>query len=170
MPRVWFHLIVTTYGSWLPGDPRGFRTWHHTEHVEGDYKTPPPPGMYAERHQRAKNAMNDVDIVIPNELRPVVGTALRAGLEQEGGRVLVVSVSARHVHVQTELDGDDARIPMGKAKLKAWHAVQSRGWTHKLWAKRCKVVRIRDRAHQRRVYRYILAHRDEGAWVWSELE
>jgi hypothetical protein len=30
-----------TYGTWLPGDPKGFRTRHHREHIEGDYKKPP---------------------------------------------------------------------------------------------------------------------------------
>jgi hypothetical protein len=38
----WFHAIITTYGAWLDGDARGFRTRHHREHVEGDYKNPPP--------------------------------------------------------------------------------------------------------------------------------
>lgn len=30
----WFHCIATTYGAWLYGDSRGFRTRHHREHVE----------------------------------------------------------------------------------------------------------------------------------------
>lgn len=39
----WYHIMCHTYGTWLPGDPRGFRTRHHREHVEGDYKSPPHP-------------------------------------------------------------------------------------------------------------------------------
>lgn len=39
--RRWHHIILTTYGSWLPGDLRGFRTRDHREHVEGDYRPPP---------------------------------------------------------------------------------------------------------------------------------
>ena len=42
-PR-WFHVTAHTYGAWLAGDARGFRTRHHREHVEGDYKHPPPAG------------------------------------------------------------------------------------------------------------------------------
>ena len=40
----WFHIIGNTYGTWVRGDPKGFRTLHHREHIEGDYKHPPPPG------------------------------------------------------------------------------------------------------------------------------
>jgi hypothetical protein len=40
--RDWYHVTGSTYGAWLPGDPRGFRTRHHRQHVEGDYKDPPP--------------------------------------------------------------------------------------------------------------------------------
>ena len=33
----WYHVMCHTYGTWLPGDPKGFRTRHHREQVEGDY-------------------------------------------------------------------------------------------------------------------------------------
>jgi hypothetical protein len=36
----WYHIIETTYGAWLYGDQRGFRTRHHREHVDGDDKRP----------------------------------------------------------------------------------------------------------------------------------
>ena len=44
--RVWYHVVLSTYGSWLYGDKRGFRTRHHREHVDGDYKNPPSLGKY----------------------------------------------------------------------------------------------------------------------------
>jgi hypothetical protein len=37
MSQRWYHVIISTYGGWLHGDPRGFRTRHHRAHVEGDY-------------------------------------------------------------------------------------------------------------------------------------
>ena len=39
-PR-WFHCTSHTYGAWLHGDERSFRTRHHREHKIGDYKNPP---------------------------------------------------------------------------------------------------------------------------------
>jgi len=53
----WLHCILGTYGSWLPGEPRGFRTRHHREHVEGNYRNPPPPGLYEHRHEHARELM-----------------------------------------------------------------------------------------------------------------
>ena len=55
--RTWFHVTTHTYGAWLYGDPRGFRTRHHREHVEGDYKNPPPPGTYAAKYERSKRLL-----------------------------------------------------------------------------------------------------------------
>ena len=34
-------LHVSTYGTWLPGDERGWREQHHHERVAGDYKHRP---------------------------------------------------------------------------------------------------------------------------------
>jgi len=39
----WFHIILIAYAEWLNGDRLGFRTHHHREHVEGDYKNPLSP-------------------------------------------------------------------------------------------------------------------------------
>jgi hypothetical protein len=29
----WYHIMCNTFGTWLPGDPKGFRTRHHREHT-----------------------------------------------------------------------------------------------------------------------------------------
>ena len=42
----WYHVNGNTYGTWLPGDERGWRSRHHKVHVNGDYKNPPPPGAH----------------------------------------------------------------------------------------------------------------------------
>src|SRR2546425_7588419 len=67
----WFHVTTHTYGTWLPGDPRGFRTRHHREHVEGDYKNPPPKGAYDKLWQRSKDLMkrHPVYLTIPQRKR-----------------------------------------------------------------------------------------------------
>lgn len=53
----WYHIMGSTFGTWLPGDPKGFRTRHHREHVEGDYKNPPPKGTHDARWKRSKELM-----------------------------------------------------------------------------------------------------------------
>src|SRR5436190_1901454 len=71
--RKWFHITTHTYAAWLPGDPRGFRTRHHREHVEGDYKNPPPPGKYADRLARSKKLLTQEPVKLAPEWRPMVG-------------------------------------------------------------------------------------------------
>src|SRR4029079_6566514 len=42
--NAWYHVTNHVCGSWVRGDPRGWRSRHHREHVDGDYKNPPPTG------------------------------------------------------------------------------------------------------------------------------
>src|SRR5213083_3044797 len=50
----WYHVTVHTYGQWLRGDPRGWRARNHREHVDGDYKHPPPKGKYDQLFAQSK--------------------------------------------------------------------------------------------------------------------
>ena len=162
----WFHLIVSTYGSWLHGDARGFRTRHHREHVEGDYKNPPPSGMYAGRERRSRESLKQPPAVFAPEQRPLVGAALRDKLQQLGAFVLCFSVSGQHAHVLAKLPAVLARDWLGKAKRHAWFELRDHcGWIGQMWGKRGNEMRVRDRAHQLNVYGYIIDHASEGAWV-----
>src|SRR2546428_13711944 len=93
----WWHVIISTYNSWLPGDRRGFRSRDHKIHASGDYKTPPPPeehaGLRRYHQQRAGEP-----VVIPEDCREVVGRAILAKLKKENYRVLAISVAATHSH------------------------------------------------------------------------
>src|SRR5687768_3104336 len=164
----WYHITVSTYGAWLPGDPRGFRTRHHREHVEGDYKNPPPAGKYRSQCERSKRLLKQPPVIIPADLRSVVGASLRDKLTTFGAWVLCLSVGGQHVHLLAKMPpGPVPRRWVGLAKRQATFALKDRGWVGKLWAIRGKVTPIRDRAHQENTFRYILAHAREGAWVWD---
>lgn len=65
----WYHCMGHTYGTWLPGDPKGFRTRHHRIHVEGDYRNPPPNGKYDALHEAAKRAMRRAPVFLDREQR-----------------------------------------------------------------------------------------------------
>lgn len=95
----WYHCMSNTYGTWLPGDPRGFRTRGHREHVEGDYKRPPPAGVYEQRHEAAKGRMKRDAVVLAKESRRVACEEVYDSLVRHGVEVLAVSVSAKHMHV-----------------------------------------------------------------------
>jgi len=187
----WYHCMSNTYGTWLPGDPRGFRTRKHCEHVEGDYKNPPPVGKYDDRHERAKQSLNREPVILsPDARRVCVDAMVYAWVEVHGVEVLVVSVSAMHMHVLERLgrvppkpisaqkpapsrgglrERDPARYYMAIAKERSAKALSAAELVTPggVWAKRGKIVPIKDRSHQLNVYRYILEHQDEGAVVWS---
>jgi hypothetical protein len=59
----WRHCMSNTFGTWLPGDPRGFRTRRHREHVEGDYRNPPARSTYERRHEAARKRMRPAPVV-----------------------------------------------------------------------------------------------------------
>ncbi len=163
----WYHVMFSTYGSWLYGDPRGFRTRHHREHVEGDYKNPPPEGLYADKERRSRALLKQAPVSLPVPLRAVVGTSIKERLEGLGYLVIALTVTAQHVHVLVKLPLGDVREHIGVAKKHAWFVLrQQHLWRGKLWGKRCQCVLVRDRTHQLNVYRYIGKHVDEGGWVW----
>jgi|SRR5579884_787230 len=162
----WFHIILTAYGAWLYGDGRGFRTRHHREHVEGDYKNPPPRGMYADKEAKSEASLKQEPVAWSPEWRAVIGGALVARLQHLGAFVLCAAVSRQHVHILAKLPRSQARAWSGLAKKHAWFTARERGWVGKMWSKRGKQSPVRDRRHQLNVYWYILGHEKEGAWIW----
>lgn len=165
---VWFHFIETVYGAWLYGDSRGFRTRHHREHIEGDYKHPPPRGKYEFKRQKSFASLKQPPVVLPAPWRPVVGAALRDRILELGAFVLCLSQGGQHLHLLAKLPEEaDARNWMGLAKKHAAFEAKEKGWKGKLWAKRGKEELVKNRSHQMNVYYYILDHAKEGAWVWQ---
>lgn len=163
--RKWFHVILTTYGAWLYGDARGFRTRHHREHVEGDYKCPPPPRLYDDKERRSRELLKQPPVVLPPRLRPLVGRALWQELTRLGGWVVVMAVSGQHVHLLVKLPAGRERAWAGRAKRHATLKLREYGWRGMLWGVRSKAEPIRNRAHQENTYKYIMKHAEEGAWI-----
>jgi hypothetical protein len=163
----WFHAILTTYGSWLPGDPRGYRTRHHRGDVEGDYKNPPPKGQYDALHKSSRDSLKGEPVVLRPELRKLVCESIRDKLVELRATIACIAVAAQHGHVLVKMPPEMTRLWMGHAKRHAWHQLREAGWNGKLWAKRPKFIPIKDRAHQLNVYAYILRHEAEGAYVWK---
>ena len=164
----WYHCTTHTYGAWLPGDPRGFGTRHHREHIEGDYNNPPPPGKYAARHAYAERLLVPPPVVLPADLRPEVGGLTVGKLLYHGAEVLALRVSGRHVHLPAKMPpGPIPRLWVGSAKRQVTFALKARGWDGELWAVRSKINPVKDRDHQLNSFHYILRHAGQGAWVWD---
>src|SRR3954464_992632 len=103
--RRWWHVMIGTYASWLPGDERGFRNRGHRIHSSGDYRNPPPmeehEGLREYNEQQAPDAVE-----IPVAVRKRLAQAIARLLTKAGYAVAVVSVSKYHVHILAELPLD----------------------------------------------------------------
>ena len=161
----WFHIVLTTYGTWLPGDRRGFRTRHHRQHVEGDYKASPKES-YSALHAKSAAEMKHATARVAEDYRSVLGIALIQRLHQLGGFPLTCAVMPNHVHLLVKLPAEEVQNWIALAKKHAWFEMRDAGWQEKLWAKKGKIVRIRDKPHQRNCFAYIVKHYQQGAWVW----
>ena len=61
MPRRgknWYHVTIGTVSSWLPGDPRGWRSSQHKTHSSGDHRNPPPHGQHGGYHRHAQGTLD----------------------------------------------------------------------------------------------------------------
>jgi len=92
--------VGNTKGTWLPGDPRGFRVRHHDEHVEGDYRNPPPPGAYDERYAREKAKLKHPPVYLDTcEQRLIACLALTQKLIALDVEVVDLAIGRCHMHL-----------------------------------------------------------------------
>ncbi len=186
----WYHLNDSTYGTWLRGDARGWRARHHREHVEGDYRNPPPDGIYEELRARSESLLKREPVKLAPSARPIACGAMVERLTKVGCETLACAVDDHHFHVLARFDLPliDPNTPkpiwlrtrhapiyayirhvMGQAKASSTFALVEQGLAQEggVWAHRFKITAIADRAHQLAAFNYILAHRDQGAATWS---
>ena len=159
-----YHIQWNTYGSWLPGDPRGFRTKGHRMHVEGDYRNPPPEGTYDNLHAFVQSHMSNDEVIIPPDLRPAVGNACLEQFGIEDVYVYKLSVGGQHVHVAIDCLPDGLKQMIGRIKKVSSHRVRDQ-LPGKVWSHGCNIVTVRDEQHWRNVLNYIADHA-RNSWVW----
>ena len=178
----WFHCTGSTYGTWLPGDPRGWRSRKHRQHVDGDYKDPPAPGTYEELLARSKRLMKRRPVFLTPPARVVACREMVQSLLHHEVELIDLSVGAIHWHLlarftslghcaDAEALKRTARRMVGLAKKDSSRVLGASGLVPPggVWATRGGIHPIHDRGHQIRVVGYIREHADDGATVWSEL-
>lgn len=166
----WYHVNFSTYGTWLRGDERGWRSRHHRIHVEGDYKNRPPEERHAALRARSRQLMKGPAVFLSDDEKRIAGQALVEMLADQGVEVLAISLDAVHCHVLSRFGTLAARTAVGRAKKHAYHVLREKGCERRLWAKRGRTLPIRGRSHQVNVYHYILDHAQSGAWAWTYKE
>ena len=164
----WFHTTVTTYGAWLPGDPRGFRTRNHREHVEGDYKAPPTID-YSRRQSRSQALMTHSAVTLGRTERFEVTETFLRTLDYYGLDAACIGTAGRHVHVLCKLPPSDGRKVVAGLKRETTRWLKTKGRQGKVWAGRSRIEPIRDCRHWSNTMGYIIRHEMRGGalWVWK---
>jgi hypothetical protein len=165
----WYHIMCHTYGTWLPGDPKGFRTRHHREHVEGDYKTRPPMGKYKRRWKRSKDLMKREPVYLEMDQRCRAVREFVRSFAKWGIELRIISVDRIHLHALVRVVDHEARHYMGLAKKECSAYMKQDGLAPAggLWAVRCECVPIGDERHFENVVGYIQDHEEGGGVVWE---
>ena len=165
--RGWYHVTGNTYGTWLRGDPRGWRARWHREHVEGDYKDPPARGTFEGLYDRSKRSMKRSPIRLAVDQRRIGGQALVEKLLELEVELLDLSLNDVHYHLLARFPDKRIRWWVGLAKKHASWALSADGLKGTVWGRKCHPTPIGDREHQLNVFDYIKDHVKQGAWVWT---
>jgi REP element-mobilizing transposase RayT len=164
---MYFLITWTTYGSWLPGDPRGFRTRHAKEYV------PPPkrysdgksyePEKYKQLYKRSRSHATESVYLNERQKQAAAGAIVKVCSKFSSGAV--IAVSGDHVHVFVNLPEEVttghfcSRVKsVSSLKLSAY-GLKGRVWACRYHAKR---IPVRDADNVRR---YVISHKTSDAVV-----
>src|SRR5688500_14303497 len=94
-----YHLTWTTYGTWLPGDQRGW--------VERG--VPVIRDADPDREQAARERMAEAPVILTEAQRQIVEQTIRDHCRIRGWTLHALNVRTNHVHVvvTAERDGED---------------------------------------------------------------
>lgn len=163
----WYHCNGNTYGTWLPGDPRGFRTRHHRGHVEGDYKNRPPPGSNRELLERSQTLLQRAPIHLNAAQQKIAADAVVEKMLADGIEIIALSVDDHHFHLLSRFRDHRPKHWVGRAKMHSSMILRDHGLPGGAWATGCRTLPIHDRQHQVTVFDYIVKHHQQGAAVWT---
>ena len=102
-----YFLTWTTYGTWLPGDERGW------VRKSGEFREPEPP-----REQAAMRLMTEPSLTLNVQQRRIVEDTVAAHCRIRGWTLHAVNARTQHVHVVVTAPGRDPEDVMDQ--LKAW--------------------------------------------------
>jgi hypothetical protein len=167
-----YHVMGSTYGTWLPGDKRGFRTRHHREHVPYDYKHPPPSGMYDGLYEHAKKSMKRDPVYLTMEQRTLAVAEFVKSLTKRSIPIEALSIDRIHFHILAPFPDHDPRKWVGIAKKESSHYMKGAGKAPVggLWAVRTECVPVKSAEHKHNVRGYIFKHILKGAVIYPEPE
>jgi REP element-mobilizing transposase RayT len=102
-----YHITWTTYGTWLPGDGRGWVKW-------GDFGIKPSD---SEKEQKARERMAESVVILSDEQRILIEQTIRDHCRIRGWILHALNVRTNHVHVVVTANRDPDEV---MNQFKAW--------------------------------------------------
>ena len=164
---VWRHFVISTLGTWLHGDERGFRSRKHRIHSSGDYRNPPPPDEHAGLHVY-QDKRSRPEVALERELRRIVGRAILDYVLDHHYRILALAIGKVHAHGLAELPETLSTVKaiIGEAKRRSSRAIRNQ-IPGNVWAAGGTFKIVKDDEHLLRGNDCILYEQGREAWTWS---
>jgi hypothetical protein len=172
----WWLVTWSMYGSWLPGDPRGFQTWRGKEYVPPPKRYAKPgeatyePSEYTDRYRRAQAIAGDTVHLSIEQRRWVVNAVV-----EEVNRLSLIpaglSVSSEHCHLLSKFGALKIRPTVGALKGEATKALHAAGIScDRIWSRECHPKSKKEGREFQIAFEYVCDHVNEGAvvHVWPE--
>ncbi|MEQ8789860.1 MAG: hypothetical protein RIC55_26435 [Pirellulaceae bacterium] len=167
----WWLITWTTYASWLPGDPRRYRTWR------GRFYVPPPkrfakegePVYQAELHavkHRMARAASDEEVRFSTAQMPLVFERILEEVDELEIPSAALAVGSQHVHWVALFAERRIRLTVGRMKAKVTERLKDAGFSAKrTWTKGCDMKSKTAQRDLEAAIDYVSRHEQEGCLV-----
>ena len=168
----WWIVTWSTFGTWLPGDPRGFQTWKGREYV-------PPPERYASlgeptydaneyvQRLRLVQAVTAPPVFLDRRQQEDVITAIVDEVSQLSLLPAILSIKRNHVHFLAKFGPLLIRPTIGRLKAAATRALHEEMGVNavRVWSRNCHRTSFDGMKAFENAFEYIRKHQDHGALI-----
>jgi hypothetical protein len=169
----WWLVSWTTYGTWLPGDTRGYCTWRGRQYIAPPerYAKPGESKYVAAEHSATRQIAEALDVEPVHFSVAEKQTAIRAMVDEISGIAIapaIISVGRWHVHWLCYFGTLEIRKVVGRVKAAATRELNLEGFVGKRpWAKGCNMKSKATRQACRAAYRYIARHDAQECLIYK---
>jgi hypothetical protein len=172
----WWLVTWSTYGSWLPGDPRGFQTRRGKEYIPPPKRYAKPgeptynPAEYSDRYQSAK-ALASAPVKLAQVQRKCALNAVVGQLTKLSVVPAALAVSSEHSHLLAKFGSLKIRTTAGVLKGEATKALHQAGFNEEqIWSAECHMKSKKEGREFQIALRYVANHLNEGAelFIWPD--
>ncbi len=167
----WWLISWTTYGTWLPGDKRGYCTRRGTIYVPPPkrYAKPGEPTYKAEEHtaihKLAKSVSGAAVHLTPEQMQLSLD-AIIAEISKIPIVPAILSLGEWHVHWLCYFGPFGIDPVVERVKAAATRELKAQGFTGKRpWTRGCNMRSKSNRQACRNAYQYIKRHLDQGCLI-----